>query len=144
MFSQLFELFRPKAFDIDFPQKVFNGVFELPLLRNAQKRHKKTQKLKKKKKEVPTYPILSSARYTSLSILFFFGAPRARPSSGAARRNKRHGAERHRASDGMPPRLGLARWQHVGREGASTASAGPSELSEDHLKSFELVSVGFN
>jgi hypothetical protein len=35
------QLFRPKAFDMDFPQKVFCGVFELPLLRNAQKRHKK-------------------------------------------------------------------------------------------------------
>jgi hypothetical protein len=35
------QLFRPKVFDMDFPQKVFNGVFELPLLRNAQKRHKK-------------------------------------------------------------------------------------------------------
>jgi hypothetical protein len=35
------QLFRPKVFDIDFPKKVFNGVFELPLLRNAQKRHKK-------------------------------------------------------------------------------------------------------
>jgi hypothetical protein len=33
------QLFRPEVFDIDFPQKVFNGVFELPLLRNAQKRH---------------------------------------------------------------------------------------------------------
>jgi hypothetical protein len=54
--------------------KFFYGVFELPLLRNAQKRHKKIKKLKKKK--VPTYPILSSARYMSLSILFFFGAPR--------------------------------------------------------------------
>jgi hypothetical protein len=29
VFSQLF---RPKVFDMDFPQKVFNGVFELPLL----------------------------------------------------------------------------------------------------------------
>jgi hypothetical protein len=38
VFSQLF---RPKVFDMDFPQKVFNGVFELPLLRNAQKRHNK-------------------------------------------------------------------------------------------------------
>jgi hypothetical protein len=28
---------------LDFPQKVFYGVFELPLLRNAQKRHKKSQ-----------------------------------------------------------------------------------------------------
>jgi hypothetical protein len=38
------QLFRPKAFDMDFPQKVFFGVFELPLLRNAQKRHKKNIK----------------------------------------------------------------------------------------------------
>jgi hypothetical protein len=38
------QLFRPKVFDIDFPQKVFYGVFELPLLRNAQKRHKKNLK----------------------------------------------------------------------------------------------------
>jgi hypothetical protein len=37
----------PKAFDMYFPQKVFNGVFELPLLRNAQKRHKKIKKIKK-------------------------------------------------------------------------------------------------
>jgi hypothetical protein len=29
------QLFRPEAFDMDFPQKVFNGVFELPLMRNA-------------------------------------------------------------------------------------------------------------
>jgi hypothetical protein len=38
------QLFRPKVFDIDFPQKVFYGVFELPLLRNAQKRHQKNLK----------------------------------------------------------------------------------------------------
>jgi hypothetical protein len=31
--SQLF----PKVFDMDFPQKLFDGVFELPLLRNALK-----------------------------------------------------------------------------------------------------------
>jgi hypothetical protein len=49
------QLFRPKVFDMDFPQKVFCGVFELPLLRNAQKRHK--NKSQKKKKRVPTYPI---------------------------------------------------------------------------------------
>jgi hypothetical protein len=35
------QLFRPKVFDMDFPQKVFCGVFELPLLRKAQKRHGK-------------------------------------------------------------------------------------------------------
>jgi hypothetical protein len=32
------QLFRPIVFDMDFPQFVF-GVFELPLLRIAQKRH---------------------------------------------------------------------------------------------------------
>jgi hypothetical protein len=38
LFSQLFwQMF----FDMNFPQKVFNGVFELPLMRNAQERHKK-------------------------------------------------------------------------------------------------------
>jgi hypothetical protein len=36
--------FLQKVFDIDFPQKGFNGVFELPLLRNAQKRHKRRKK----------------------------------------------------------------------------------------------------
>jgi hypothetical protein len=41
--------FPQKVFDMDFPQKVFYGVFELPLLRNAQKRHKKISKKKKKK-----------------------------------------------------------------------------------------------
>jgi hypothetical protein len=74
------QLFRPKVFDMYFPQKVFYGVFELPLLRNAQKRHKKN--LKNHTKKEGTYlPDLSSARYTSLSILFFFGAPRARACS---------------------------------------------------------------
>jgi hypothetical protein len=52
-------LFRPKAAfkasDMYFPKKVFDGVFELPLLRNAQKRHKKKSQIKKK--NVPTYPI---------------------------------------------------------------------------------------
>jgi hypothetical protein len=36
-----------KAFDMVFFQKVFSGVFELPLLRHAQKRHKKNHKKKK-------------------------------------------------------------------------------------------------
>jgi hypothetical protein len=44
--------FRPKVFDMYFPKKVFYGAFELPLLRNAQKRHNK--KKKKKKKYLPT------------------------------------------------------------------------------------------
>jgi hypothetical protein len=41
------QLFRPKVFDMYFPQKVFCGVFELPLLRNAQKRWVKTKGEKK-------------------------------------------------------------------------------------------------
>jgi hypothetical protein len=46
------KLFRPKVSDMDFPQKVFNGVFELPLLRNAQKRYKTNlQKQNQKKRE---------------------------------------------------------------------------------------------
>jgi hypothetical protein len=45
------QLFRPKVFDMYFPQNVFYGVFELPLLRNAQNRHKKQNK------KVATYPI---------------------------------------------------------------------------------------
>jgi hypothetical protein len=42
------QLFRPKVFDMYFPQKVFYGVFELPLLRNAEKRWVKTKGEKKK------------------------------------------------------------------------------------------------
>jgi hypothetical protein len=42
---------------MDFPQKVFNGVFEPPLLRNAQKRHKNNPPKNKNKRKVPTYPI---------------------------------------------------------------------------------------
>ena len=41
------QLFRPKVFDMYFPQKVFYGVFEPPLLRNAQKRWVKTKGEKK-------------------------------------------------------------------------------------------------
>jgi hypothetical protein len=49
------QLFRPKVFDMDFPQKVFCGVFELPWLRNAQKRHKKNLKNHtKKERHLPT------------------------------------------------------------------------------------------
>jgi hypothetical protein len=41
---------------MDLPQKVISGVFELPLLRNAQKRHEKNIILLKKYR-VLTYPI---------------------------------------------------------------------------------------
>jgi hypothetical protein len=41
--------FRPKVFDMYFRKKVFYGVFELPLLRNAQKRHTQNLKFKNEK-----------------------------------------------------------------------------------------------
>jgi hypothetical protein len=44
------QLFWPKVFDMDFPQKSFYDVFEPPLLRNAQKRHKTNLKKKRKKR----------------------------------------------------------------------------------------------
>jgi hypothetical protein len=43
------------VFDMDFFQKVFDGVFELPWLRNAQQFH--NFKIKLIKKRVPTYLI---------------------------------------------------------------------------------------
>jgi hypothetical protein len=59
-----------------FPKKVFNGVFELPLLRNAQKRHKKNLKIKNKKgkRHLPT-PFSGHLPDIRGSILFFLGAP---------------------------------------------------------------------
>jgi hypothetical protein len=75
---------------MDFLQKVFYGVFELPLLRNAQKRHIFFL-IKKKRYYLPHLP---SARYTPLPILFFFGAPRPR-------------ATRHRRPDRPPLKLCL-------------------------------------
>jgi hypothetical protein len=41
------QLFRPKVFDMDFPQKVFYGVFELPLLRNRKNKYVRTFFFKK-------------------------------------------------------------------------------------------------
>jgi hypothetical protein len=62
------QLFRPKVFDMCFPQKVFYGVFELPLLRNAQKRHKKISKIKKKK-YLPT-PFIICQVYVAFNFIF--------------------------------------------------------------------------
>jgi hypothetical protein len=61
---------------MDFPRKVFGRVFELPLLRNAQKRHLKKKKKKKERHlSTPATPFnctiqWPSARYTSLSSFF--------------------------------------------------------------------------
>jgi hypothetical protein len=60
-----------------------NGVFELPLLRNAQKRHKQNLKLKKKKdRKAPTYLIYwPSANLPDIPPVHFFppSAPLALP-----------------------------------------------------------------
>jgi hypothetical protein len=48
------QLFWQTVFDMDLPQQVFNGVYELPMLKNSQKRHKKESE---KRKKVFTYPI---------------------------------------------------------------------------------------
>jgi hypothetical protein len=42
------QVFRPEAFDMGFPEKVFCGVFELPLLRNTHKRRKKEIKKRRR------------------------------------------------------------------------------------------------
>jgi hypothetical protein len=49
------QLFRPKAFDMYFPKKVFYGIFELPLLRSAQKRWVKTKGKKEERKSAKSF-----------------------------------------------------------------------------------------
>jgi hypothetical protein len=66
------QLFRPKAFYIDFPQKFFFGVFELPLLRNARKRHKKISKIKKKTQKGTYLPDLLAICQIYPRFIFFF------------------------------------------------------------------------
>ena len=61
------QLFRPKVFDIDFPQKVFYGVFELPLPR------KKSQG---KKSSDGGWVGLRFSKCTGGSVDFFLAAPR--------------------------------------------------------------------
>jgi hypothetical protein len=46
---------------MDFPQKAFGSVFEIPLLRNAHKRHKRTKKQKKKGTDSKLIPSFQSA-----------------------------------------------------------------------------------
>jgi hypothetical protein len=70
------QFLRPKVFDMDFPQKVFCGVFEFPLLKNAQKRHnKKSHKKIKKKKGIYLPHLVTICQIYAGFILFFFGAP---------------------------------------------------------------------
>jgi hypothetical protein len=64
------QLFWPKAFDMDSPKKVLYGVLELPLLRNAQKRHKKISQ----KKILAIILVAICQIYAAFSFVFF-GAP---------------------------------------------------------------------
>jgi hypothetical protein len=65
-------IFLGKVFDMDFLQKCFYGVFELPLPRNAQKRTKKNAK--KKRKSAGGWVGLGFSKCTGGSV-DFFGRP---------------------------------------------------------------------
>jgi hypothetical protein len=80
------QLFRPKVFDIDFPQKVFYVVFELPLLRNAQKRHKQISKIKKKTERYLSCTYLPDLLAICQIYPRFIFFPLRRPSRAAAGR----------------------------------------------------------
>jgi hypothetical protein len=64
--------FLKKGFDMDFPEKAFDGVFELPLLRNAQKRHKRKsqKKLKKRKGTYLPHLVAICQIYVAFNFLF--------------------------------------------------------------------------
>jgi hypothetical protein len=66
------QLFRTEVFDMDFPPKVFNGVFELPLLRNAHKRHTKKSHTKKEKKKGTYLPHLVAICQIYVAFNFYF------------------------------------------------------------------------
>jgi hypothetical protein len=72
-----------KVFDMDSPQKACFGVFELPLLRNARKRHKIKQKIKEGTylpHLVAICQIHAAWRLVPFSFLFIFSsAPLPRP-----------------------------------------------------------------
>jgi hypothetical protein len=74
---------------MDFLQKVFYGVFELPLLRNAQKRHKKNLTQKKK---VPTYPICHLPDIRRFQF-YFSSAPLAAAEAEAKTKTKSQKAD---------------------------------------------------
>jgi hypothetical protein len=69
---------------MDFPQKGFYGVFELPVLRNAQKRHKKSLKIFKKRGTYLVIDLVPIVRAVSHYALVASLPPRAiRPPKGA-------------------------------------------------------------
>jgi hypothetical protein len=64
---------------MDFSQKVFNAVFELPLMKNAQKRHKKikTKKLKAKTKteeKKPAFFVMSPDGFFRILAFVFLNS----------------------------------------------------------------------
>jgi hypothetical protein len=69
--------FRPNFFDMYFPKKTFYGVFELPLLRNAQKRHKTNLNIKKKKSTYLPHLVAICQIYGGFNFIFL-----GRPLSG--------------------------------------------------------------
>jgi hypothetical protein len=107
VFSQLF---RPKVFVIDFPQKVFYGVFELPLLRNAKNAIKKLKKLKKKQKGTYLPDLLAICQIYPRFIFFFLRRPSV-PSPKGSRKKKRK-----RKSD-VPTYLPFLRFFEIFRSG---------------------------
>jgi hypothetical protein len=60
--------FFSQLFDMDFPHFLY-GVFELPLLRNAQKRHKQISKIKKKITYLPHLVAICQI-YVAFKFLF--------------------------------------------------------------------------
>jgi hypothetical protein len=63
-----------KAFDMFFFRKSVYGVFELPLLRNAQKRHlkQKVQSKYKKERHLPRFHLVSGYLPDVRRFQFFF------------------------------------------------------------------------
>jgi hypothetical protein len=121
------QLFRPKAFDMDFPQKVFYGVFELPLLRSAQKRHKQNLKNKTKKQKGTYLPdLLAICQIYPRFIFFFLSAPCAGrqdfiriPSAGSSqKRAGSRGCTGEVYPNPAPP--------SAGAHGGSLAAGGPT------------------
>ena len=74
--------FLEKVFDMDFLQKYFYGVFELPLSRNAQKRTKKKSQEKKSRMVGGWVWDLANARGGVRR--FFLAAPRGGGGIGVA------------------------------------------------------------
>jgi hypothetical protein len=82
--------FSAKSFLHGFPQKVFNGVFELPVLRNAQKIMAACQQVEivlpagAKSKPFPNFPQRGTPLISGLLFRSGFNAGRIKPGSSNA------------------------------------------------------------